>query len=81
MRPRPPRQRWARGSPTSSGKTPRTFRIVGPDETASNRLQAVFEATDRQFLGAIAPTDEHVAQSGRVVEVLSKHLCQGWLEG
>ena len=41
----------------------------------------MFEATDRQFLGAIAPTDEHVAQSGRVVEVLSKHLCQGWLEG
>ena len=60
---------------------PRTFRIVGPDETASNRLQAVFEATDRQFLGAIEPTDEHVAQSGRVVEVLSEHLCQGWLEG
>ena len=41
----------------------------------------MFEATDRQFLGAIAPTDEHVAQSGRVIEVLSEHLCQGWLEG
>ena len=60
---------------------PRTFRIAGPDETASNRLQAVFDATDRQFLGHIEPTDEHVAQSGRVVEVLSEHLCQGWLEG
>jgi xylulose-5-phosphate/fructose-6-phosphate phosphoketolase len=62
-------------------ENPRTFRIVGPDETASNRLQAVFDATDRQFLGDIEPTDEHVAQSGRVVEVLSEHLCQGWLEG
>ena len=62
-------------------ENPRTFRIVGPDETASNRLQAVFDATDRHFLGDIEPTDEHVAQSGRVVEVLSEHLCQGWLEG
>jgi xylulose-5-phosphate/fructose-6-phosphate phosphoketolase len=57
------------------------FRIVGPDETASNRLQAVFDATDRQFLGAARPGDEHVGQSGRVLEVLSEHLCQGWLEG
>jgi Phosphoketolase len=60
---------------------PTTFRIVGPDETASNRLQAVFEATDRQFVGEILPTDEHTAQHGRVLEVLSEHLCQGWLEG
>jgi xylulose-5-phosphate/fructose-6-phosphate phosphoketolase len=60
---------------------PHNFRIVGPDETASNRLQAVFEVTDRQFLGELRAGDEHVAQSGRVLEVLSEHLCQGWLEG
>ena len=60
---------------------PDNFRMVAPDETASNRLQAVFEATDRQFLGSSLPTDEGVAQVGRVTEVLSEHLCQGWLEG
>ncbi|HEY2725234.1 MAG TPA: phosphoketolase family protein [Pseudonocardiaceae bacterium] len=60
---------------------PENFRIVAPDETASNRLQAVFEVTDRQFLGELHPGDEHVAQRGRVLEVLSEHLCQGWLEG
>jgi xylulose-5-phosphate/fructose-6-phosphate phosphoketolase len=60
---------------------PENFRLFGPDETASNRLSAVFDVTDRQFLGEALPTDEHVAQSGRVVEVLSEHLCQGWLEG
>jgi len=57
------------------------FRIVGPDETASNRLTAVFEATDRAFTGEILPTDEHLAPDGRVMEVLSEHMCQGWLEG
>jgi xylulose-5-phosphate/fructose-6-phosphate phosphoketolase len=60
---------------------PRTFRIFGPDETASNRLQAVFEATARQWEAEILPTDEHLAREGRVVEVLSEHQCQGWLEG
>ncbi|MDQ3886693.1 MAG: phosphoketolase family protein [Actinomycetota bacterium] len=60
---------------------PANFRIMGPDETASNRLQAVFDVTDRQFLGQLREGDEHVAQSGRVLEVLSEHLCQGWLEG
>ncbi|HEX2300588.1 MAG TPA: phosphoketolase family protein [Pseudonocardiaceae bacterium] len=60
---------------------PENFRLVGPDETASNRLQAVFEVTDRQFLGELRPGDDHVSQSGRVLEVLSEHLCQGWLEG
>ena len=60
---------------------PENFRIVAPDETASNRLQAVFDVTDRQFLGALAPTDEHVGQTGRVTEVLSEHLCEGLLEG
>ncbi|HZW00815.1 MAG TPA: phosphoketolase family protein [Candidatus Deferrimicrobium sp.] len=58
-----------------------TFRIFGPDETASNRLGAVFEVTDRTFSGTIIPSDDHVAPDGRVMEVLSEHLCQGWLEG
>ncbi|HTK65415.1 MAG TPA: phosphoketolase family protein [Pseudonocardia sp.] len=60
---------------------PRTFRLFGPDEVASNRLQAVFDVTDRQFGGERLPIDEHVAAEGRVLEVLSEHLCQGWLEG
>jgi xylulose-5-phosphate/fructose-6-phosphate phosphoketolase len=60
---------------------PDNFRMMAPDETASNRLQAVFEATDRQFLGESAAVDEGVSQVGRVTEVLSEHLCQGWLEG
>jgi xylulose-5-phosphate/fructose-6-phosphate phosphoketolase len=57
------------------------FRVFGPDETASNRLQAVFEVENRGLNAQILPTDEHVAVDGRVVEVLSEHLCQGWLEG
>jgi xylulose-5-phosphate/fructose-6-phosphate phosphoketolase len=57
------------------------FRIFGPDETASNRLADVFAVTDRQWLADTLPTDEHLAPEGRVVEVLSEHLCQGWLEG
>jgi xylulose-5-phosphate/fructose-6-phosphate phosphoketolase len=57
------------------------FRIFGPDETASNRLSDVFTATERQWEGDVLPTDEHLAPEGRVVEVLSEHLCQGWLEG
>ncbi|HEU5031491.1 MAG TPA: phosphoketolase family protein [Spirillospora sp.] len=60
---------------------PHDFRIMGPDETASNRLGAVFEVTDRVFEGDTRDTDEHLARSGRVMEVLSEHLCQGWLEG
>jgi xylulose-5-phosphate/fructose-6-phosphate phosphoketolase len=60
---------------------PATFRIVGPDETASNRLSAVFETTDRAWEAERLPTDEHLARDGRVMEVLSEHLCQGWLEG
>ncbi len=59
----------------------RNFRIVCPDELESNRLTAVFEATNRVFTGKILKTDEHVAPDGRVMEVLSEHLCQGWLEG
>ncbi|SHF70604.1 phosphoketolase family protein [Streptoalloteichus hindustanus] len=57
------------------------FRLFGPDETASNRLDAVFEVTDRAWTAAVLPTDEHLSPDGRVVEVLSEHLCQGWLEG
>jgi xylulose-5-phosphate/fructose-6-phosphate phosphoketolase len=58
-----------------------TFRLMGPDETSSNRLDAVFEATDRMSMAEILPTDEHVSTDGRVMEVLSEHMCQGWLEG
>ncbi|RMH08206.1 MAG: phosphoketolase family protein [Nitrospirae bacterium] len=59
----------------------RNFRIFGPDETASNRLNAVFEATERTWLGEILPEDEHLSPDGRVMEILSEHTCQGWLEG
>jgi xylulose-5-phosphate/fructose-6-phosphate phosphoketolase len=60
---------------------PSTFRLFGPDETSSNRLDAVFDATDRTWMAEVRPTDEHLAPDGRVMEVLSEHLCQGWLEG
>jgi xylulose-5-phosphate/fructose-6-phosphate phosphoketolase len=60
---------------------PSTFRIMGPDETASNRLSPVFETTDRIWQAAIEPGDDHLAPRGRVMEVLSEHMCQGWLEG
>jgi xylulose-5-phosphate/fructose-6-phosphate phosphoketolase len=62
-------------------RNPENFRIMGPDETASNRLGAVFEATGRTWQAEILPTDEGLAPEGRVMEVLSEHLCQGWLEG
>jgi xylulose-5-phosphate/fructose-6-phosphate phosphoketolase len=62
-------------------RNPETFRLFGPDETASNRLGDVFAVTDREWEGSTEPTDEHLAQGGRVLEVLSEHLCQGWLEG
>ena len=58
-----------------------SFRIMGPDETASNRLQAVFEVTDRVSTAKILPNDENVSPDGRVMEVLSEHMCEGWLEG
>src|SRR5579872_726415 len=57
------------------------FRLMGPDETESNRLGAVFEVTNRVSTSKLLPTDEHIAPDGRVMEVLSEHLCQGWLEG
>jgi len=62
-------------------RNPDAFRIFGPDETASNRLDAVYDVTDKQWDAAIEPIDEHLAPEGRVVEMLSEHQCQGWLEG
>jgi xylulose-5-phosphate/fructose-6-phosphate phosphoketolase len=62
-------------------RNPETFRLFGPDETASNRLSAVFEATNRAWDAETLPTDDHLAPDGRVMEVLSEHQCQGWLEG
>jgi xylulose-5-phosphate/fructose-6-phosphate phosphoketolase len=59
----------------------KNFRLFGPDETESNRLDTVYEATDKVFLEKILPTDVHLSTDGRVMEVLSEHLCQGWLEG
>ena len=62
-------------------RNPDRFRLMGPDETASNRLSAAFEATDKTWLAEIEPDDDHLGPDGRVMEVLSEHLCQGWLEG
>ncbi|MDD1750916.1 MAG: phosphoketolase family protein [Methanothrix sp.] len=59
----------------------RNFRVVGPDETASNRLTLLFDITERLSTAEILKTDDHVSPDGRVMEVLSEHLCQGWLEG
>ncbi len=59
----------------------RNFRIFGPDETASNRLDAVYDVTPKVWEATILPVDEHLSHHGRVVEVLSEHLCQGWTEG
>jgi xylulose-5-phosphate/fructose-6-phosphate phosphoketolase len=59
----------------------RNFRIFGPDETLSNGLEAVFETTNRQWLAATADNDEFLARSGQVMEMLSEHQCEGWLEG
>jgi xylulose-5-phosphate/fructose-6-phosphate phosphoketolase len=62
-------------------RNPANFRLMGPDETSSNRLDAVFEVTGRVSTAEILPTDEHVTPDGKVMEVLSEHMCQGWLEG
>jgi len=59
----------------------RNFRLFCPDETTSNRLDSVFEETNRCFMEKIIPIDDHLSQNGRVMETLSEHLCQGWLEG
>ena len=60
---------------------PRNFRVFGPDETVSNGLEAIFEATKRQWLAETVPDDDFLARSGQVIEVLSEHQCEGWLEG
>jgi len=60
---------------------PDNFRVMGPDETLSNRLGPVLEVTDRQWMAERGPLDEKLAQHGQVLEILSKHLCEGWLEG
>ena len=57
------------------------FRVFGPDETASNRLSSLFEETERVWMGETLPEDEHLSPDGRVMEILSEHTCQGWLEG
>src|SRR5262249_18496181 len=62
-------------------ENPHNFRLMGPDETVSNRLTPVFEVTDREWTAKILPTDDHVSPNGRVMEVLSEHMCEGWLEG
>jgi len=59
----------------------RNFLVFGPDETASNRLQAIYEVTSKRFIGTPEADDEYLSPDGRVFEVLSEHLCQGWLEG
>ncbi len=59
----------------------RNFRVMGPDETASNRLGALFETTDRTWMADRVPEDEHLGPDGRVMEILSEHTCQGWIEG
>ncbi|GAB3155617.1 phosphoketolase family protein [Micromonospora sonneratiae] len=69
---------WIRDVITAN---PDRFRLFAPDEVASNRLDAAFEVTDRAFVGALRPNDDHLSPTGRVMEVLSEHLCQGWLEG
>ena len=71
---------WIRDVLRANAAT-RNFRIVSPDETASNRWSAVFEATDRCSTAEIQPDDDHVAPDGRVMEMLSEHQCEGWLEG
>ncbi len=57
------------------------FRLFGPDETASNRLSAAFEVTDRAWVAETLPEDDHLARDGKVMEILSEHTCEGWLEG
>jgi len=59
----------------------KNFRVFGPDETASNRLEALYEATPKNWMEPILPVDEDLARDGRVLEILSEHMCQGWLEG
>jgi xylulose-5-phosphate/fructose-6-phosphate phosphoketolase len=69
---------WLRDVITAN---PSSFRLFGPDETASNRLTAVFDVTDRAWNAELEPGDDNLAPGGRVMEILSEHMCQGWLEG
>jgi xylulose-5-phosphate/fructose-6-phosphate phosphoketolase len=62
-------------------RNPENFRVFGPDETISNRLGALFEVTDNAWMAEREPFDEHLSQDGRVMEMLSEHACEGWLEG
>jgi xylulose-5-phosphate/fructose-6-phosphate phosphoketolase len=62
-------------------ENPTNFRIMGPDETASNRLTPVFDATNKAWDAEMLPGDDHLSPDGRVMEVLSEHMCEGWLEG
>jgi xylulose-5-phosphate/fructose-6-phosphate phosphoketolase len=71
---------WLRDVMTANAQY-RNFRLVGPDETESNRLGAVLEATDKAWHATVAPVDQHLGRHGRVMEILSEHTCQGWLEG
>jgi xylulose-5-phosphate/fructose-6-phosphate phosphoketolase len=71
---------WLRDVMTANA-VHRNFRLVGPDETESNRLGAVLDATDKAWQAPIAPVDQHLGRHGRVMEILSEHTCQGWLEG
>jgi xylulose-5-phosphate/fructose-6-phosphate phosphoketolase len=64
-----------------SNAVSKNFRVWGPDETASNRLEALYEATDKVLMEPLLPTDENISTDGRVMEILSEHMCQGWLEG
>ncbi len=64
-----------------ANKEQKNFRVFGPDETASNRLQDVITGTGKEWMASTLPVDENLSQTGRVVEMLSEHMCQGWLEG
>ncbi|TCM50587.1 phosphoketolase [Kribbella sp. VKM Ac-2568] len=64
-----------------ANESQRNFRVFGPDETASNRLDALYDVTNKAWNAEVLPTDEHLAVDGRVMEILSEHTCQGWLEG
>jgi xylulose-5-phosphate/fructose-6-phosphate phosphoketolase len=64
-----------------ANKAQKNFRVFGPDETASNRLQDVITGTGKEWMAATLPVDENLSQTGRVMEILSEHMCQGWLEG